>query len=45
VTAGYRYQRFRSQFPVASVGSRGGVSVDNQHVGSIAIGYALAADR
>lgn len=36
----YRYQRFRGQFPVSFLGSRGAVSVDNQHMALLMIGYA-----
>ena len=36
----YRYQRFRGQFPVSFLGSRGAVSVDNQHMALLMMGYA-----
>ncbi len=37
----YRYQRYRSQFPTSFLGSRGAVSVDDQHLGLLLIGYAV----
>ncbi|MBA2664762.1 MAG: hypothetical protein H0U74_20915 [Bradymonadaceae bacterium] len=35
----YRFQRFRTQFPLASQGSRGALSEDNQHILFLSIGY------
>lgn len=37
----YRYQRYRTQFPVSPLGSRGGISVDNQHLFGLLVGYEL----
>lgn len=39
-TLGYRFQRFRSQFPLSAQGSRGAVSEDDHHIFMLSIGYA-----
>lgn len=36
----YRYQRFRTQFPDASLGTHGAVSTDNLHFVSLAVGWS-----
>jgi hypothetical protein len=41
LSALYRYQRYRAQFPVSPIGTRGGISIDNQHIGALLIGYEL----
>lgn len=35
----YRFQRYRSQFPLASEGSRGAISEDNQHLLILMLSY------
>ena len=37
----YRFQRFRSQFPLSFLGSNGAVSVDNQHILAVMVEYAV----
>jgi hypothetical protein len=41
LSALYRYQRYRAQFPISPIGTRGGISIDNQHIGSVLLGYEL----
>ncbi len=41
LVARYRYQRFRSQFPVSPIGLQGGISVDRQHRVALSIGYVI----
>ena len=41
LSALYRYQRYRAQFPISPIGTRGGISIDNQHLGALLIGYEL----
>jgi len=37
----YRYERFRSQFPVSFLGTNGAHSVDNQHIAALMLEYTI----